>query len=485
MVKKKNMKIMDEYMEDLADLYIRVSTTEQAKEGYSVEEQENRLRKYCEAMGIKIHKVYIDPGFSGASLNRPGIQAVISDVQSRVVKKVIVWKLDRLSRSQKDTLIMLEDIFLSNGCDFVSMLESFDTSTPFGRAIVGILAAFAQLERENIKERTAMGRAARIAKGHYSGSHAPLGYSFAPGCNDLIVNEYESAIVQDIYVRFLSGESLKHISECMLAKFGGAVRKWNSTMIRRILSNQIYIGRVRHSDETFEGLHDPIVSETEFFMASSILEHNREIKKQCARSESLLTGLLYCGDCGARMQQRRVARGYSLRRYICYSVSRTSKPMIRSDKCSNRLHPFTMEELDELIKNEIAKLATDEEYLQSIIRQDAPHKADDSQLLQDRLSEVKKQTDKLLNLYQVGAVDFQDIQERLASLKEEKEALHRSIDRATADASIPVDMVRSQAATFKAAIDSGDDETVSQILRILIDKIVVLNDDIEIYWSFC
>ena len=134
---------------DMVDLYIRVSTTEQAMEGYSVGEQENRLRRFCEALGYQIHKVIIDPGYSGASLNRPGIKEVIHDVQDHLVNKVIVWKLDRLSRSQKDMLIMLEDIFLANNCDFVSMLESFDTSTAFGRAIVGILAAFAQLEREN------------------------------------------------------------------------------------------------------------------------------------------------------------------------------------------------------------------------------------------------------------------------------------------------------------------------------------------------
>lgn len=176
---------------DLVDLYIRVSTTEQALEGYSVAEQESRLRRYSEAMGFRIHKVHIDAGFSGASLDRPAIKEVIRDIQSHLVSKVIVWKLDRLSRSQKDMLVMLEDVFLANDCDFISMMESFDTSTAFGRAIVGILAAFAQLERENIKERTTMGRRARLAKGHYNGSRPPLGYRFLEGSNDLKVEPYE------------------------------------------------------------------------------------------------------------------------------------------------------------------------------------------------------------------------------------------------------------------------------------------------------
>ena len=166
-------------LENVVDLYIRVSTTEQAEEGYSVGEQEARLRAYCSAMGFTVNAVHIDPGFSGATLDRPGINQVIKDVQGGYVKKVIVWKLDRLSRSQKDMLILLEDVFLENSCDFVSLMESFDTSTPFGRCVIGILAAFAQMERENIRLRTTMGRVAKIRKGHFSGSHAPLGKSTA------------------------------------------------------------------------------------------------------------------------------------------------------------------------------------------------------------------------------------------------------------------------------------------------------------------
>ena len=153
---------------NVVDLYIRVSTSEQAEEGYSVAEQEERLRSYCAAYNYTINAVHVDPGFSGASLDRPAIKKVMSDVEHGRCKKVIVWKLDRLSRSQKDTLILLEDVFLANDCNFISLMESFDTSTPFGRCIVGILAAFAQMERENIKIRTMMGRQARIQIGRAS-----------------------------------------------------------------------------------------------------------------------------------------------------------------------------------------------------------------------------------------------------------------------------------------------------------------------------
>lgn len=469
---------------DLVDLYIRVSTTEQALEGYSVAEQESRLRRYSEAMGFRIHKVHIDAGFSGASLDRPAIKEVIRDIQSHLVSKVIVWKLDRLSRSQKDMLVMLEDVFLANDCDFISMMESFDTSTAFGRAIVGILAAFAQLERENIKERTTMGRRARLAKGHYNGSRPPLGYSFLEGSNDLKIEPYEANMVREIFSAFLSGQSINAIAAIMQRKYP-TTRTWNNTMIRRTLKNPIYMGKVKDVDVIRDGIHEPLISESEFVMANAVLSHNREIKKQSCRSNSLLTGLLYCGDCGARMQPRQIARGYPLRRYVCYSVSRTNKSMIRSDHCTNRLHPYTLEELDDIIIGEIRKLAADEDYLRAIIREDAGPILDESELLKDRLSEIDKQTDKLLNLFQIGVVDLSQIEQRLADLKQEREALKERLERTAPVVQMDIQKIQSYADAFQAALDSGDAEYQSSIIRLLIDKIVVLNEDIEIHWTFC
>lgn len=468
----------------MVDLYIRVSTTEQAMEGYSVGEQENRLRRFCEALGYQIHKIIIDPGYSGASLNRPGIKEVIRDVQEHLVSKVIVWKLDRLSRSQKDMLIMLEDVFLANNCDFVSMLESFDTSTAFGRAIVGILAAFAQLERENIKERTTMGRQARLAKGHYNSSRPPLGYSFLPGCNDLKVNPYEASIVHEIFSLFLSGTAINAIATIMKQKYP-TVRRWNNTTIRRTLRNSVYIGKVSDVDVTRDGIHESIISDSDFNMANSILQHNAEIKKQSCRSKSLLTGLLYCGDCGARMQPRTISQGYPLRRYVCYSVSRTSKAMIKSDHCTNRLHPYTQEELDNIIINEIKKLAVDQKYLKSIIQEDAAPVLNESELCQDRLTELDKQTDKLLNLYQIGAVDLPQIQDRLTALKQERNSLLQTLDKVSAEMPLNVQQVQNYATAFQEALENEDYDQINNIIRLLIDKIVVLNENIEIHWTFC
>ena len=140
-----------------AAIYIRVSTDFQAEEGYSIDAQKEQLTAYCVSKGIKHYDYYIDGGWSGSNINRPELQRLIEDIKKNRISHVIVYKLDRLSRSQKDTLYLIEDIFNVYGVSFVSINESIDTASPTGRLMIGILSAFAQLERENIRMRTRMG----------------------------------------------------------------------------------------------------------------------------------------------------------------------------------------------------------------------------------------------------------------------------------------------------------------------------------------
>ncbi|BAK21879.1 putative phage integrase [Melissococcus plutonius ATCC 35311] len=146
-------------------IYVRVSTNEQIEEGYSIDEQIDKLKKFCEIKEWDVANVYKDPGFTGSNMERPGLQKLIRDVKLNRIDTVLVYKLDRLSRSQKDTLYLIEDIFESKQTAFVSLNENFDTSTPFGKAMIGILAVFAQLEREQIKERMTMGKLGRAKSG--------------------------------------------------------------------------------------------------------------------------------------------------------------------------------------------------------------------------------------------------------------------------------------------------------------------------------
>ena len=173
-------------------IYIRVSTQEQAEEGYSLGEQEERLKKYAEAMEWKVEHIYKDGGFSGGNMERPALKQMIDAIKHGKTDIVLVDKLDRLSRSQFDTLYLIKKIFNENNVAFVSRAEAFDTSSSFGRAMVGILAVFAELERERIKERMSEGRQGRLKEGKFRGGNTvSYGYDYAPNLGYLVPNDYE------------------------------------------------------------------------------------------------------------------------------------------------------------------------------------------------------------------------------------------------------------------------------------------------------
>ena len=226
----------------IAGIYIRVSSTEQAEEGYSIGSQTDKLNAYCKAMGYKIFNTYVDRGFTGANINRPALQQLIQDVELGKLDIVVVMKLDRLSRSQKDTLYLIEDVFEKNQTSFISVSESFDTGTPMGKAFVGILAVFTQFERERIKERIEDGKMERAKSGKVMNwFKIPIGYDYDSESKTLLINRYEAQIVKRCFELYASGAAASHISDILLEEFPTGT-KYNTenkripvATIRRIL----------------------------------------------------------------------------------------------------------------------------------------------------------------------------------------------------------------------------------------------------------
>ena len=161
--------------------------------------------------------------------------------------------------------------------------------------------------------------------------------------------------------------------------------------------------------------------------------------------------------------------------------------MIRSENCTNRLHPYTQQELDAIIIHEIAKLGSDSGYLEKILEKPQQKSNDQQLLFKDRIAEIDRQSDKLLNLYQIGVVNLPQIEERLLSLKQERAALLKNLESMQGTVSQPLDssMVRSYSSAFQEALENGDSDSIHRIVHLLIDKIIVLNEDVEIHWSFC
>ena len=451
-------------------IYARVSTQEQADQGYSIEEQIDRTTKYAEALGWGKPRVYTDAGFSGASIDRPALRSLISDVSAHKVSKVLVYKLDRLSRSQKDTLYLIEDVFLANGADFISMSENFDTSTPLGRAMVGILAVFAQLEREQIKERMTMGRLGRAKKGLYTGNNvSPIGYDYQDG--KLSVLPFEALQIKQMFEDYACGMSCYAIAD-KLNEAGLAHRygKWNSRTVSRCLASRIYLGEVSFGGQWYDGQHDPIIDKELYDQVQEVkqrtaFEHDH-YSRQKGKASSYLGGILRCKQCGHKYWMdvlRKNGKTYSY--YRC--DGRT-----RHKACQNR--HWRMEELDGIIFNEIRKLRVDPSYcLQS--------KVDNTPVLRKEIEKISDQIDRLISLYAVNDIPVDSLQEKIRCLNEQRSKLESQIaDRP----SLSVDEAQNLAESFESVLESGDFPQIRMLIESLIDEIVLDGEDIEIHWSF-
>lgn len=476
-------------------LYPRVSSHEQATEGYSIGEQIERLTDYCKAMKWDIHKIYTDPGYSGGNLDRPGLQEMLKDIKAGKVDKVVVYKLDRLSRSQKDTMMLIEDEFLAYGVDFVSMSENFDTSTPFGRAMIGILAVFAQLERENIKERTMIGKEARAKEGKWhGGSTEPIGYDYDPATDLLNINEYEAMQIRELYDLFLKGLPLRTIEKMFKEK--GYSHKhgadWDPKTMRRLMRNKTNIGYIKHRDEWYPGDHDPIIDEAIFEKAVKLLDDRAEQYKlsgvKPGAQTTYLGGLLHCKHCGGKYTKqagRKSKSGAAPIYYTCYSRGKKVKAMIKDPNCKNK--NWRMEELDALVFAEIEQLALDPDYITAIRAEhlktsDTPEKI---AIIEKEIKKLDEQISRFMALYGVGTFTIEQVSKEVAPLNEQRSALTAELDSLNAETGeLTVEETIQLVQSFGDILASGDFDKIRLAIETLIYYIELDNEVVRIHWKF-
>lgn len=442
--------------------YVRVSTDNQL-ENYSIEEQTDRLKAYCKAKDIQIVKIYTDGGYSGGNVNRPALQQMLQDIDKGLIDSVIVYKLDRLSRSQKDTLMLIEDCFLAKNVDFVSVNENFDTSTPFGRAMIGILSVFAQLEKDQITERFTMGRIGRAKNGYFhGGGNAPTGYDYIDG--ELVINDYEAIQVKDLYNRFLKGYPIHNCWQYMKQKYGG----WgNEVSVRNVLKNELYIGKVKFKGVAYQGNHQPIISEETFRQVQDLFSSSRRasdtFKRSPFKASTLLSSLVYCGKCGARFHGEHG-------NYSCYSRTKGDKKYIVDPNCKNK--KWKIEELDRLVLDYIMRL--DFSKLKS--GHPVPVPVTDYSI---RLNEIDKQIGKLIDLYQVSGIPIETIQEKMDALNKEKEALLNISKPKNVPVTTLAEMITARD-TLMSLSDAGSLDEKRACLTMIIDRIIIDDDNVNI-----
>ena len=299
-------------------IYTRKSHEEGLDMDYNtLDAQRDAGEKYIEAMRGEGWQVlpqhYDDGGFTGGNMERPALKQLIRDIKANKIDIVVVYKIDRLSRSLVDFARLME-VFDEHEASFVSVTQHFNTKDSMGRLTMNILLSFAQFEREVTGERIRDKFASSKKKGMWMGGPLPLGYDVVN--RKLRINKPEAQLVQHIFERYITLKSVtllarelndagftmkKYISKNGNPKGGG---RFTPNNLRKLLQNHIYIGEIHHKGEYFPGEHQGIIGRDVFEMARQIKKEPAHIKRKrtkLASSKALLKDIIVCGCCESKM----------------------------------------------------------------------------------------------------------------------------------------------------------------------------------------
>lgn len=471
-------------------IYVRVSTTYQAEEGYSIEEQRDKLTSYCKIKDWNVYDVYIDGGFSGSNTKRPALEKLIKDAKSKRFDTVLVYKLDRLSRSQKDTLYLIEDVFIENDIDFLSLQENFDTSTPFGKAMIGLLSVFAQLEREQIKERMQLGKLGRAKSGKtMMWAKTSYGYDYHKETGTLTVNPAQALAVKFIFERYLAGRSVTKLRDDLNEKYPKS-KGWNYRTVRLILSNPVYCGFNQFKGQIFPGNHEAIITEDIFNKTQKELKY-RQMKyaeltnPRPFKAKYMLSGIVQCGYCRAPLTVTLGTKrkdGSRNIRYQCKNrLPRKTRPVTvynENKKCDSGF--YEMATVEENVLEQISKIQNDDNYLDELFS-DSNQSNIDRDSYQKQIEELTAKLSRLNDLYLDNRISLEELQKRSNEFSTMREQLEEELDN---DPMLKQEERKNEVKDILKQGDVRDKDYSDQavIVKKLIDKVQVTADSIEIKW---
>ena len=345
-------------------VYTRVSTDNQAEvEFNSCKAQEEKIISFIKSQeNMEVLKVYSDPGFTGANINRPALTKMVQDIKQNKINLVISYKIDRLTRSPKDFYQLIE-LFEKYNVDFISVTERFDTSTPSGRLLRNIMLTFSQFERELTSERTKDKMLQRAQKGMWNGGIVPVGYKTVN--KKLVIDKKGAETVHDIYESYINNRSIAKIYNNLItddikANNGLPLSK---SRIYNILRNPIYIGKIKYDGQLLQGNHKPIISEDIFNIAQKI--HKKKVRKLRLYKKYSLAGLIKCKECGSYMTPcytNKNKKG-NMKRYYYYRCTSTFKKDWNS--CNTR--QASSNRLEDYIFENLKRISRDKHYIDSLI----------------------------------------------------------------------------------------------------------------------
>lgn len=463
-------------------LYIRVSTEEQAQHGYSLAAQEERLKAYAMSQDWEIVKIYRDEGRSAKDLKRDQLQRMLTDLKIGLFDVVLVYRLDRLTRSVLDLYELLK-IFDQHDVKFKSATEVYDTTTAIGRLFITLVAALAQWERENLAERVKFGMLKKASLGEWMGGIIPYGYTFDGNAFRIVENE--AAIVKKIF-KMGKTKGMDAISKALNTE-GFRTKKgfnWSGFSVHYILRNPVYIGNFRYNEgsgKTYQPLEDqrtfqseridPIITEKEFWEVQRILDARKLKKGKALTGKYYFTSVLCCGKCGAPMTgtaykyKEKNGEITKTKYYRCSNKMRTKScnmPQIQEARLAEEL----IRVFDDLTENWFSKPQT-----KQVVNLDDGLKA-----AAKKLDTVRKSIEKYKLMFINDLIDIEELNNQLSALKTQEKNLSSQLDRKSEPEEttrLSPEELENLIYHFKAVWDIAEEEERKKLIASIFSEIVV------------
>lgn len=440
--------------------YLRVSTEAQT-EKYGLDMQKQKIMDYCQRTGEKIDQWYIDGGYSGSKLDRPEMQRLLADAERGEIGKVFVYKLDRLSRDTVDTLNLLNKTFPKHGIQLISMTEEIRTENPMDEVMTTMNAAMNQYERKVIRMRMSAGMLERVKKGLWpGGGMVPWGYYYDRNDGILHPDKEQAEMVRNAYNLYLDGYSCENIAKILGFKA--------DVIVNNILKRKSNIGLIEYKGEIYKGLHEPIVDEKIFYQVQELMK-KRHTNSHVA-NDHVLTGLCWCGVCGARMRYQKWTKEYHKIR--CYSQYKSGKAyMVKDPNCDNKMvvASYVEEEVEEYFMQFIENAEN--------VGEEKRH----SELIESEIRKANAKIKKLYNLYIENDSEniMEIIREEEKRVKDLKKELSAEREKEHKFDSEKLDKIKNASYLW----DELTGREKNRILKQCIEKVIITGDDIEIRFA--
>ncbi|MCC6363109.1 MAG: recombinase family protein [Bryobacterales bacterium] len=433
---------------------------------------------------------YDDGGYTGGNMERPALKRLLMDINAGKVDCVVVYKVDRLSRSLLDFARIMES-FDKRGVSFVSVTQQFNTTTSLGRLTLNILLSFAQFEREIISERTRDKQSAARKKGKWIGGHPVLGYDIDPRGGRLIVNADEAPRVRTIFDLYIEHQAALPVIE-ELRQRDWRTKKWQSAEGREhgdkpftknrlygVLTNVIYTGRVDHKGSIYEGEHEAIVERRTWERVQRLLGRNSAVNREHVRNKygALLHGLVYCVPCDAPMFHTYTMRGSKrYRYYVCYHAQQHGW-----NKCETK--SVAAQNLEMAVIQAIRKLGSDPVLAQRTVEHARAQVAKRVEQLREEEAAAKERLRRLHSEMVCAATvsgeedvagsrfdrmmevhkEVQEIEERMSVIREELTALQND--------PLNVDDVLAELRRFDDVWDSMRSHQQARLVNLVVQRV--------------